>query len=309
MGCFSANGVDPDNIKLEPMDCYFGDRNVDCITTTADVALSLEDDYFLFETTDFDAVITEYYMWYNGGTGSDPALAGKTGVEVTFTSGDTANTIATLSKAALDALATLESAIGTGSEANKFSIKQISMGAVTTAADGASATGFTFANDRVGSKEFLGGTEDVETAFEQSLVDIKASQSGDILLGQLVSSVSCTVSFGLLELTAARWSSIVGNVMGANKTKGTDVLTGVGKGSIGKNLLSLGKELLLKPVNSASDNSRNLTFFRTAPAPGSVSFSGTELSTMSVDFSCYLNDSVDEDINLYAFGDSFNKLV
>ena len=53
MGCFTANGVDPDNIKLEPMDCYFGDRNVDCVTTVADTALSLEDTYFLFETTSY----------------------------------------------------------------------------------------------------------------------------------------------------------------------------------------------------------------------------------------------------------------
>ena len=308
MGCFTTAGVDPAEIKLEPMDAYFGDRNVDCITCVADSSKSLEDKYFLFETTDFAGTITEYYAYYNAGTVTDPAISGKTGVVITIVADDSASAVATKTQAALDALTTMESAVGTGSDNSKFTIKQISMGAVTAAADGAAPTGFTFSNSRSGSKEFLGGTEDVEASFDQSLVDVKSSQTGDILLSQLVSSVSATVSFGLLELTAARWSSIVGSVMGANKTKGSDVLTGVGKGSVGKNLLTAGKELLLKPVNSSNDD-RNITFFRTAPAPSSVSFSGTEISTMSVDFNCYLNDDVDDDINLYAFGNSFNKLA
>jgi len=306
MSCFAANGVDPDNIRLEPMDVYFGDRNIDCVTAVADVALSLEDTYFLFEATNFAGTITEYYVWYNGGTGTDPLVAGKTAVPVVYTSGASATTIASLTQAALNALTTIESA----TSGAKFSIKQLAMGAVTAAVDSGAPndTGFTFELDRTGSKEFLGATEDVEASFDQSLVDIKASQTGDILLGQLVSSVSATVGLAALELTAARWQSIVGNVIGANKTKGTDILTGVGKGSVGKNLLTVGKELLLKPVNSVNDD-RNLTFFRAAPVPTSVTFSGTELSKMAVDFSCYLNNDVDPDINLWAFGNSHNKLA
>ena len=285
------------------MDLFFGDRNIDCITAVADVASSLNSTYFEFNTIDFDAVEVPYYVWLNiGAAGVDPTGTG-TGIEVAAAADSSATVIAAAIVAAINVQLTATGPAHATQNGAAFGITQHSMGAVTAAVD--VDTTFTFLSVAVGSKEFLGATSDIEIAPEQSLVDIKASQTGDILLGQLISSVAVTVSTGLLELTAARWNSIVGNVIGDNLVIGSETVTGYGANSVSKNLLTLGKELLLKPVNSGVDNSECLTFFKSAPVMTNLTKSGTELSTMEIDFSCFLNSRVNTKINLWMFGNPF----
>ena len=43
--------------------------------------------FYLYSATD----ATGYYVWYNKGAGTDPAVTGKTGIEVAITSGWTAS--------------------------------------------------------------------------------------------------------------------------------------------------------------------------------------------------------------------------
>lgn len=63
----------------------------DAVTQTAsDDDGSLSGRYFNFTTPD-----TEYYVWFNtDGGGTDPAVSGKTGIEVALTAGDTADAVA-----------------------------------------------------------------------------------------------------------------------------------------------------------------------------------------------------------------------
>ena len=53
-----------------------------------------------------------------------------------------------------------------------------------------------------------------------------------------------------------------------------------------------------------SDKSYDITFFKSAPKPASINFSGEEAQVMEVTFTALLDSSVQEAINLMAFGDS-----
>ena len=68
------------------------------VTTIEAVSSSLNNKYFLISTT-----TTDYYVWFNVGTeGVDPAVAGKTGVEVALNYGDTADNVALAIETALE---------------------------------------------------------------------------------------------------------------------------------------------------------------------------------------------------------------
>lgn len=76
---------------------------VTSIICVADVAGSLAGKYFLIPAGDSGV---NYYVWFKvSGSGSDPALSGKTGVEVDISTNDSAGTVATAVATALDALA------------------------------------------------------------------------------------------------------------------------------------------------------------------------------------------------------------
>lgn len=110
--------------------------NVSTITAVADSAGSLNSKYFLASSKTAD-----YYFWFDNGSGVDPAIAGRTGIQVVYTNNDSANTIGGLIRAA---------AAGKGwtvTGANAQAILTNSVGGPTTiASDGAAPTGFTIAN-------------------------------------------------------------------------------------------------------------------------------------------------------------------
>lgn len=114
------------------------------ITTVADVAGSLNSKYFLL-----DSPSTDYYVWYNVATlGVDPAVAGRTGVEVALASGATAAQVATATASAIDGLALF---VAPAPAANVVSVTDANNGATPDAADGAAPTGFSFYVSRQGS--------------------------------------------------------------------------------------------------------------------------------------------------------------
>lgn len=66
-----------------------GQQEITSITTVADVANSLNSTYFLI-----DSVENAYYVYFETTTAVDPAIAGRTGIKVKLTTGDSANTVA-----------------------------------------------------------------------------------------------------------------------------------------------------------------------------------------------------------------------
>ncbi len=107
------------------------------ITAIADVMDSLNSTYFLINGSDGD----NWYVWYDNGTGVDPMVAGRTGIHVTYTTGDTANTIATLTRSALAACTSIENIAGATSH---ITFDQVEPGSGSIA-DGTAQTHFTFA--------------------------------------------------------------------------------------------------------------------------------------------------------------------
>jgi len=69
-----------------------GVAQVTDITTIGDVSDSLDGKYFYINSANND---TEYYVWFKTSAGVDPAVAGKTGIEVQLTTNDGASIVAT----------------------------------------------------------------------------------------------------------------------------------------------------------------------------------------------------------------------
>jgi hypothetical protein len=113
------------------------------ITTVADVGGSLNSKWFSISAIDATTKVQKnFYVWFNDGSGTDPAPAGKTGIEVSYSSGASANTLAGLLATALAALSgDFASAVATGAA---VAITNAKPGSVPAAADGTAPTGFTF---------------------------------------------------------------------------------------------------------------------------------------------------------------------
>jgi hypothetical protein len=99
--------------------------------------------YFLVSSPTVD-----YYVWYNADTeGDDPSVGGRTGIEVAINKNDSADTIATLTETALEAVgsgAVFDVAVST----NEMTITNLVRGVATDA--GAGTSGFTVATDTAG---------------------------------------------------------------------------------------------------------------------------------------------------------------
>jgi len=109
----------------------------------ADVSGSLAGKYFEFDTIDFTAPkpLIKYYVWYKvTGVGADPAIVGRTGVEVDIANNDIILTIVTATKAALDAAVPVADCVFTA-DATKITATNQVAGAVDNAHD--VDTGFT----------------------------------------------------------------------------------------------------------------------------------------------------------------------
>lgn len=102
---------------------------VTTIVANPDVAGSLNNTYFLYASN-----TTAYYVWFNiNSAGVDPALAGRTGIQISAATNASAATLGGLMRTAM----TVTGVVITGSGATV-----IATGA--TASDGAAPTGFSF---------------------------------------------------------------------------------------------------------------------------------------------------------------------
>lgn len=119
-----------------------GVLQVQTVTTVADSAGSLNSKYFLLSSINTTTKAQKnFYMWFDDGGGVDPAIAGRTAIHITYSDNDSANTIATAMRSALNGLTGDFTATGATSA---VIIHSVAPGPVTAAVDGTAATGFTF---------------------------------------------------------------------------------------------------------------------------------------------------------------------
>ena len=107
------------------------------VTTVADVAGNLDGTYFTFSSP-----TTDFYIWFNAtdlSGSSDPGLSGATGIQIDYTSDDSAATIAAAMNTAIDAQAELNSSVAS----DIVTISNRDQGSATDIVD--IDTGFSFA--------------------------------------------------------------------------------------------------------------------------------------------------------------------
>lgn len=133
-----------------------GIKQVQTITVIADTAGSLNSTYFLISSINLTTKAAKnFYIWYSNGSGVDPAVPSRTAVPVVYANNDSANTIGTLTRAALAALTndfTITGATDQVIATNKAA------GASIIASDGTAATGFGFVNTTPGANSNLNNT-------------------------------------------------------------------------------------------------------------------------------------------------------
>lgn len=118
------------------------------VETVADVASSLNGAYFLISSP-----TTDYYVWLNTGTATDPLIELATGVEVAISENDSANTIATALQTEINALTDFNASVLT----DTVTITCVTEGIVTDPVDGATPTGFTLTVTTEGVDGVVGG--------------------------------------------------------------------------------------------------------------------------------------------------------
>ncbi len=124
--------------------------NVTDITLAADTAGNRNNTYFVFYTA---GNLRGYYVWFNiNSAGTDPAVAGLTGIEVDGATGATASTLGGLARTAIAASSAASYVTVSGGTSHVI-ISQLYPGTVTAVANGAggSSAGATFSVTAAGS--------------------------------------------------------------------------------------------------------------------------------------------------------------
>lgn len=214
-----------------------GTVQVQTVTTVADTMGDLTNTYFLVSSVNsVTKAQKNFYVWYDNGTGTNPAIAGRTGVQVTYTSNDTASDIAIATRAALNALT--NDFVATGAS-NQVIITNVVFGLVPAAADGAVPTGFGFTNTTPGTASNLNnkyfflnsrhdtnqyyvwfnvdsiGTDPAPAGLTAIEVDIASGASATTVGGTMATAIAAANSSN--DFTAANAS---GDVTVTNKTSG-----------------------------------------------------------------------------------------
>lgn len=288
----------------------FGREHCRSVTTVADVAGSLGGTYFDLNAQDptFESQVS-HYVWFNTGASSDPAVSGKTGIEVTITSGDTAAAVASAMVTAINALTTdfFRAKLAPG-KTDKVEIGNRFGGAITAEADSGS-TGFTFAVDLKGIGGALGRTADgIELAIGTESGDVITNQTGSNINAQIYQGATAEVTANFVELDESKLRALFAVVGDEIENTGGDYLIGGGESKLFQDLSVLGGQLVVHPQRlPLTDRTRDLVLWSSAPKPDSLNFDGTSLQQLSTTFTGYLDERYNTKVNLYCIGEWTDK--
>jgi hypothetical protein len=284
------------NIKIEPVNVSWQIEEQWNVETVADVAKSLENKYFHI----YSGANAKFHVWFNAGTGADPAPSGSTAIPVTIVANDSAATVATKTASAID----LNANFHASASDNVITITCDAAGEANAFAD--VDTGFTFTQCQEGGNLDLGYLDgDVEAKFEEKLLEITAHQAGLTPLAELRQGNTLEVTLTLKECDVAKLKQVFSSSAGGTYTPtlGTEVF-GVGTSRQGTNTVIQARRLILHPVALASSNyTRDLCAWKAYPMPDTLVFSGENPQTLGITFKTYLDESKPEAIRQWCFGD------
>lgn len=294
---------DQDNIKVIGVNVEWSQQQTECITTVADSSGSLNSQFFENDT---------HYIWYDVASGgTDPAVSGKTGIEVDIATDDTAVTVASATVTAINAAsASFIAGLQEDSSGNKVNmiLQQKAHGAVTAFTDGSADTTFTFATERTGSSLSLGFLEgEVSPSLSEDLLDITTNQTGTQIVNSLRTGRNVeAISVTMLERDVAKLKAIVG-AGGHTFTPsgGTEVVSWGSEDT--KNFTSIlndSRGLRLHPNNLAdTTRTEDLYLWRAYPNLNGLVFSGEAAATMTVEFIIRPDNLKETRARLFVLGD------
>jgi hypothetical protein len=288
--------------QLEAATARWGRAGCRTIETVADSSGSLDNTYFDLNVIGADFEEIQYYV-YNG---TDPSIAGKTGIVWINSTDDTAVEVAGKIKTAIENADILIEVSLVGSV---LTLENRAQGAITVEADSGS-TGFTFETLIEGLSVELGATSGaLELTSSTEVVDITSNQTGSIIGSQIYVGSTVEISMSLIEVNKARYDVLVGEVTGDSVTPvGGTKVTGYGESRLFQSLDDLGGQLILHPIRlDVSDKSSDVVFWKSAPKPESLNFDGTAPQELAVTFTAYLDGAYNKAINLYTRGDWSQK--
>lgn len=306
----SLNASAKTDIKLEAVNVVWGREECRKVTFVDDVAGSLTDEYFDLNVLASDYTTeTEYYVLLGGTTPPvDPAPAGKTKIDVTYVDGDSAADIVAIYVLALAAIGVNVSQSGA-----EVIVENAFIGAVTVEVN-TNAPSLTFELLNAGLGGDLGATAQGGSTLntETQAVELKSDQTGELVLGEIYTGSLASVDLSLIEMTKERWETVVGSVTGDEfLPSGGTRLVGYGTSRLYSNLFDLGGKLILTPIRlvGTGDKTEDIVFWKSAPKPASINYSGTDVQGMEISFVAYNDESKPSEISLFAQGDWTQELV
>lgn len=288
------------SIKLEAAQVYWGKEACRVMTLVSDVAGNLSGKWAPIDVLQGDGTVVKYYLLLDNGSAVDPAPAGRTLIEVLYTNGDSASVLAGLVHAELELIEGLESEVVDG---NTVHYRNLWIGSVVESFSTLAPVTVELEN---GIGGFLGRTgEGIEVTIETQSTEITSNQTGELVIDEIGQGQSGSCSASFIELTKERFETMLAGAVGGVYTPvGGTKLIGGGSSKLFQSLKELGGKLVLHPQRlPLTDRSEDFIFWRSAPKPESLNYSGTDVQALSVTFTAYLDDSKPEEINLYAIGD------
>lgn len=244
MSCRSGS-----NVKIEPVKIWFAQQFLACLEILADGSATYSAKYWLL-----DADGTNYYVWYNTGASVDPAVAGRTGIEVAITVTDTKAEIVAATIVEINLVTGLKALVDPRNSA-KFVVKVLSYNVAGNATIG-TMTGALLSIDLMASGFFhdMGFSDgDLEVTLDQQLVDVNAHQAGAEMIAAIVNGMNVELSVALKEVTEENLAKIIDDTTGGTYTLGLNEYRGYGSGQNSQNVLDRAARLILHPVRLADN--------------------------------------------------------
>ncbi|MEM4359732.1 MAG: hypothetical protein QXT45_04330 [Candidatus Bilamarchaeaceae archaeon] len=284
-----------ENIQIEPAVLTWGQQHLTKFTLKQVIAGR----HFLISSTTDD-----YYVWLDDGVASDPAVPGRTGIAVAYTSGQTPFQV-------LQAMATQLVAAGFNAKAYLkdeaiIYIQNKKMGAVTPSAIGSFlAAEAVISNERAGFILDIGLTEDFELGLQTSLVDVTASQFGATVLERLRNGMNIeSISVNMKEVVVSKMKAIMEPHYPEFTPTGGTPVQGIGNSKDFSNVSRDSGKLVIHPMRlPESDRTEDFAFWRACPLLTGLNFSGESEQMMTVEFSILPDWLLDRAVAHGVFGD------
>jgi hypothetical protein len=286
---------------LEAMKYFFGKRQCRSTLFVADVGGSLAAEHFELNVIDENYAEKQYYVWFDNGSSTDPSIVGKTGLQLTYTDGDSAVTIAGLYIALLATVEVLavDSLNGLVQVENKF-LGVVSVESYTN------ASSETLVVLRLGTGGELGAIQSggATLTTEQDLETITKDSQGSIVQDLIQKGQTIALDMSLVEMDAGNWKSLIGEGYGDIEVVGSDEILGFGVSKLYKSSFDFAGQLVGHPTRLAlSDRSADICLFLTPPQMSDITYSGQEAQSASFNFMGLPDNSKPASVRIFARGD------